>query len=129
MANAAPIVINDGKATPAAVTFNPESVATGEASFVDRTPGVSIGFRRVAVQYKPAKGASKVNRAKYFVEMPVTQVVNGITSIAYTLRANVDVILPDQSTIAERNDLYAFLQNGLGNALVRGAVRDLDPIW
>jgi hypothetical protein len=129
MANAAPIVINDGKATPAAVTFSPESVATGEASFVDRTPGVAVGFRRVTVQYKPARGASKVNRAKCLIEMPVTQTVNGITSTAYTLRANVDVILPDQSTIAERNDLYAFLQNGLGNALVRGAIRDLDPIW
>jgi hypothetical protein len=129
MAQAAPIVINDGKATPVATTFGPEEVAVGQASFVDRTPGVSLGFRRLTVQFKPARGASKVNRGKYFVEMPVTQTVNGITSAAYTLRATVDVILPDQSTVAERNDLFAFLQNGLSNALVRGAVRDLDPIF
>jgi hypothetical protein len=129
MANAAPIVINDGKATPAAVTFNPEEIATGIASFVDRTPGVAVGFRRVIVQFKPARGSAKVNRSKYAVEMPVTTTVNGITTVAYILRANVDVILPDQSTIAERNDLFAFLQNGLNAALVRGAVRDLDPIW
>lgn len=129
MANAAVITINDGKATPAAVSFNPENIANQVSSFVDRTPGVAIGFRRLTVGFKPAKGTSKVNRATYAVEMPVTSTVNGITTTAYTLRANVDVILPDQSTLAERNDLYAFLQNGLANALVRGAVRDLDPIW
>jgi hypothetical protein len=129
MANAAPIVINDGKATPAAVTFNPEDIATGNASFVDRTPGVATAFRRVSVQYKPARGAATVNRGTLNIEMPVTTLVNGITQVAYVLRAKVDVYLPVASTVAERNDLYAFLQNGLGNALVRGAVRDLDPIW
>lgn len=129
MANAAIITIKDGKATPADVSFAPENVANQLSTFVDRTPGVAIGFRRLSVGYKPAKGSSKVNRATFAVELPVTSTVNGITSTAYTLRANVDVILPDQSTLAERNDLYAFLQNGLANALVRGAVRDLDPIW
>lgn len=129
MANASTIVIKDGKATPADVTFQPESVGNAVSTFVDRTPGVAIGFRRLSVGYKPAKGSSKVNRGTYNIEMPVTATVNGITSVAYILRANVDVILPDQSTVAERADLYAFLQNGLSNALVRGAVRDLDPIW
>jgi len=129
MANAATITINDGKATPVAVAFTPEDISSGLAVFADRSPGVSIGFRRLNVGYKPAKGASRVNRSKLAIEMPVTTTVNGVTTVAYTLRANVDIILPDASTGAERNDLYAFLQNGLGNALVRGALRDLDPIW
>lgn len=129
MANAAPIVINDGKATPAAVTFNPEDISTGDASFVDRTSGVALGFRRVKVQYKPAKGRASVNRGTFDIEMPVTTTVNGITTVAYVLRAKADVYLPVASTVAERNDLYAFLQNGLVNALVRGTIRDLDPIW
>lgn len=129
MANAAQITIKNGAATPADVVFAPESVQSDVASFVDRTPGVAIGFRRLTTTYKPAKGTSRVNRSKYAIEMPVTSTVNGITSVAYVLRATVDVILPDQSTVAERNDLYAFLQNGLSNPLVRGVLRDLDPVW
>lgn len=129
MAQAAAVTINDGQATPVAVTFNPESVTSDVASFVDRASGVAVGFRRLTVSSKFAKGSSKVNRAKFAVEYPVTVTVNGIQTVAYTLRGTVDVILPDQSTDAERKNLFAFVTNGLSNTLIRGAVRDLDPLW
>jgi hypothetical protein len=99
------------------------------SAFADRSAGVAIGFRRLTVSNKFASGASKVNRAKYAVEYPVTTTVNGITTAAYTLRATVDVILPDGATVAERNNLFAFLQNGLSNTLIKGALRDLDPLF
>lgn len=129
MAQAASIVINDGQATPVATTFSPESVSPGLSSFADRASGIALGFRRVKVSTTFANSKSKVNRAKLSFEIPVTQTVSGITSVAYTLRANVDVILPDGSTQAQRNDLYAFLKNGLADALIQGAVRDLDPLY
>lgn len=129
MAAIAPITINDGQATPVAVTFNPENQTPGAFSFVDRTAGVAIGYRRLNVSNKFATGATAVNRAKFAVEYPVTSTVNGITQQAYVLRANVDVILPVACTDAERKNLYAFLANGLAHALVRGAVRDLDPLY
>lgn len=129
MAQAATITINDGAATPVAVNFAPESVTSDNASFVDRTAGVAIGFRRLNISDKFAKGSSRVNRGKYSIEYPVTTTVNGVTAVAYTLRATLDVILPDASTDAERKNLYAFIQNGLSNAIIRGALRDLDPVW
>lgn len=129
MAAIAPITINDGQATPVAVTFNPENQTTGNFSFVDRTAGVAIGFRRISISNKFAQGGALVNRAKYAVEYPITTTVNGVTSQAYVLRANVDVILPVASTDADRKNLFAFLTNGLQNTLVRGAVRDLDPLY
>lgn len=129
MAAIAPITINDGQATPVAVTFNPENQAPGSTSFVDRATGISAGFRRLTVSNKFANSSSVVNRAKYSVEYPVMTTVNGVTSVAYTLRATVDVIEPTSSTDTERKNLYAFLVNGLANTLVRGAIRDLDPLY
>lgn len=129
MANAATITINDGAATPVAVNFQPESVTSESASFVDRLSGVAIGFRRLVLNNKFAKGTSKVNRARFAVEYPVTAVVDGVTQVAYTLRGTVELILPDQSTDAERKNLFAFVQNGIANTLVRGSLRDLDPVW
>lgn len=129
MSAIAPITVNDGQATPVAVTFNPENQTPGSFTFVDRATGVAIGFRRLGISNKFASGTSQVNRAKFTVEYPVTAVVNGVTQQAYVLRANVDVILPTASTDAERKNLYAFLANGLNHALVRGAVRDLDPLY
>lgn len=129
MAAIAPITINDGQATPVAVTFNPENQTPGAVSFVDRASGISAGFRRLTVGNKFAGSSSAVNRAKYSIEYPVMTTVNGVTSVAYTLRATVDVIEPSVSTDAERKNLYAFLVNGLSNTLVRGALRDLDPLY
>jgi hypothetical protein len=129
MAQAAPIVINDGKATPVATTFSPEEVSTAISTFVDRTAGVSAGYKRLTTGFKAARGNTRVNRGKYAIEMPVTQTVNGITSVAYILRANVDTIIPDQATVAERNDLFAFLYNGLNHSLIKGVVRDSDPTY
>lgn len=129
MPAAAAITINDGQATPVAVTFSPESVTSDVATFADRTAGIAIGFRRLNISNKFAKGASKVNRAKMTVEYPVTTLVNGVSTIAYTLRATVDVILPDQATDAERKNLFAFVRNGLAHTAVQGALRDLDPLY
>lgn len=127
MPAAAAVTINDGQATPVAVTFSPEVITSDVASFADRTAGVAVGFRRLSVSNKFAKGGSKVNRAKYAVDYPVTSTVNGVTTVAYTLRATVDLILPDQATQLERNNLFAFLSNGINHASIKGSLRDLDP--
>lgn len=129
MANAAPITINDGQAAPVAVVFNPEAVSPALSTFTDRSSGIALGFRRISVSNKFAQGKSAVNRAKFAVEYPVTQTVAGVTTIAYTLRANLDVILPEGATDVERKNLVAFVTNGLSNTLIRGALRDLDPIY
>lgn len=129
MAQATAISINDGAATPVAKTFNPESVTPALSVFADRTSGIAIAFPRLKVSNTFANGKSVVNRAKFQVELPVTTTLNGVTTTAYTLRANVDVILPDGSTDADRKHLFAFLTNGLNHTLVRGAVRDLDPLY
>lgn len=127
MPNAVAITVNDGKATPAAVTFSPENITTGESTFVDRTPGVSIAFRRLKIWFKPANGASKVNRNTFFTDIPVTAMVNGITTVVHVMRAKTEIIVSDVSTPAERNDLFAIHTNGLQHAAVKGSMRDLDP--
>lgn len=130
MPQASTLTINDGAATPVATNFTPEAVSPALSTFTDRSTGTSIGFRRINVSSKFASGKSTVNRGKLTVEYPVVSTVNGVTSLAYTLRASVDIVIPDKATVLERNNLYAFLANSLANtALVRPALRDLDPIY
>lgn len=129
MAQASAITINDGQATPVATTFNPVAVTPALSSFADRSAGIALGFRQLQVRNTFASGKSTVNRSRFDVAIPVTQTVNGVTTVAYTLRAKVEFILPDGSTDANRKDLYAFVSNGLTNTLIRGAMRDLDPLY
>lgn len=129
MAQAAAITLADGQATPVNITFNPESVTPDSSIFVDRSSGVAAFFRRLTVRYSPASGTRKTVRTSYDVSVPVTATVDGVSTVVRTLRAKVDVILPDGSTDAERKDLYAFLKNGLANALIQGNLRDHDPLY
>lgn len=129
MSQAANIVLADGQATPVNVTFTPESVTPAISVFADRSAGSSVGFRRLKVSNRFAGGKSTVNRAAFSVEYPIVTMVNGVATQAYVLRANVELILPDQATDTERKNLYAFLKNGLANALVQGSLRDLDPLY
>ncbi|UUW21411.1 MAG: hypothetical protein [Sanya fiers-like virus 50] len=129
MAAAASIVVNDGQATPVAVTFSPEAVSPSLSVFSDRRLGIASLFPRLGVSTTFAKGAGSSNRAKFTVTYPVGQTVDGVQKVAYTLRANVEVILPDGATDQQRKDLYAFLKNGLSATLVQGALRDLDPLY
>lgn len=129
MSQAAAITLNDGQATPVAVTFNPESVTPALSTFADRTSGIALGFRRLRFRNTFAKGNSSVNRAVFEVEYPVVATVNGVATLSYTLRGKVECILPDGTTDAERKNLFAFLKNGLANAAITGQLRDLDPMY
>lgn len=130
MAQAAAIVINDGQATPVATTFTPEQVTPQLSTFVDRSTGVAARFRRLSIRFDPSTNASKRNRTGLSVSIPVWGTLpSGASGVLYTLRAKLDMDLPENSTDAERKDLHAFVLNALGNTLVRGAIRDIDPLY
>lgn len=129
MPQAAAIVLADGQATPVNVTFSPERVSPDLSTFSDKSGGVAIGFKRLTLSTLFTNSKRKVNRSRLAVDLPVISVVNGVSVVAYTLRANVELILPDAATDANRKDLYAYLYNGLNHALVKPALRDLDPLY
>lgn len=126
----ASLSLNDGQATPVAHTFNPAgNLNPGGAIFEERTAGVAIGYLRVSTTLKPPSGSSKVYRANAKVELPVLQTVDGVQQVAYTLRANIEYLIPDQATDAQRKDLHGYALSVLGHSLTRGALRDLDPLY
>jgi len=125
MAQATSVVLADGASVN--VTFTPESVTPALTGFVDRSSGVAVRFRRLTVRYNTnAKGVTTGLK----VALPIYGVLpSGADGIIRTLRGTVELELPDGCTDAERKDLYAFVSNGLSNALVRGALRDFDPLY
>lgn len=127
MAQAAAVVINNGSAV--AKTFNPERVTPELTVLSERTTGISLAYPRLKMTFSPATANRATNRSSFSVEIPITQVVDGVTSVAFTLRGKLELILPDGCTDAQRLDLYAFLTNGMANTLIRGNLRDLDPLY
>lgn len=130
MAQAAALVINDGQATPVAVTFTPESVTPELSTFVDRSSGVAARFRRLSNRYQPATASLKRTRTALSVSAPIWGTLpSGASGVIYTLRGKVDFDFPENCTDAERKDMYAFVLNSLSNTLLRGSLRDNDPLY
>lgn len=130
MAQATAIVINDGQATPVSTSFTPEMVTPALSTFVDRSSGIASRFRRLSLRFGLATRQNKRNTADFSVAIPVVGTLpSGAIGVLRTLRAKVNFELPEDSTPAERSDLFAFVANGLQDSLVKGMLKDLDPLY
>lgn len=124
-----PLSIGNGAATPVIKNFNPERVAPELSSFTERSAISSNGFQRITVSYSAASSARRTNRIKISLEIPVVETVSGINQVTRTLRCDVGFVVPDAATASERADLQAFAANMLDNPLLKGLVKDLDPLY
>lgn len=127
MSAIANIVINDGQATPASHTFAPVTIdAQGVAKWADRSGGISVGFPALSYSLKSPSGNSKSYKMTAKVTLPVLEQTSPSTStgiqpaptVAYNLIANVELVLPERSTLQDRKNLLAYMRNYLANATV-----------
>jgi hypothetical protein len=129
MSAIANIVILDGASTPVNHTFAPVTIDNdGVAKWADRSGGVSIGFPQLSYKLaNPAKrSASPAYKMTAKVVLPVLEQTSPSTAtgiqpaptVAYNLIANIELVLPERSTLQDRKNLIAFVRNYLANAAV-----------
>lgn len=123
----AAMTINDGQATPVAHTFAPVNIdQTGVAKWADRSGGIALGFPTITFSMRQPTKASRNYRVTAKVALPVLEQTSASTATgiqpaptkAYDLLANLEFVLPERSTLAQRNDLIAYVKNFLANAAV-----------
>jgi hypothetical protein len=138
MAAIANIVINDGKATPVAHTFAPVTIdQAGVAKWADRSGGISVGFPTISYSLKSPNQASKSYKLVAKVSLPVLEQTSPSTAsgiqpaptVAYSLLANIELVLPERSTLADRKDLFAFVKNALANAIFTNGVENYETVY
>lgn len=123
------LTINNGAATPVAKSFAPERVAPEQSVFTERTAAVSAGFTKLGIAFSAASAKRPTNRVDVSLDYPVLSTVNGVSTVAYKGLFKGYFVIPDTMTALERADLHAFVANGLNNTLIRGVVKDLDPLY
>lgn len=129
MPTASTIALDDGQGTPASHSFEPLSVTPARTVMVDRDATTSAGQKQLIAGLDPAKPGRKTNRVNIRFNYPIEHTVDGIVEVAYVARVNCDVVIPDQMTQAERDNLGAFLKNALANTVINGYITDLDPMY
>lgn len=124
-----PLSINDGAATPVARSFAPVAVAPASTVFAEKTSASSAGYKKLTIGCSMANGSRPTNRIDVSFDMPVVELVNGVSAVTRTGRFKGYFVIPDTMTSAERADLAAFVANSLDNTQVRAVIKDLDPLY
>lgn len=134
----APIVLADGATTPVNHTFSPVNIdVAGVAKLADRSGGISVGFPVVSLSVRNPSKTSKNYRVTVKVVVPTLEVTSASTGTgiqpaptkAYDILSTLEFVLPERSTLLERQHIYAYMKNFLANTNVSNAVTTFEAIY
>lgn len=105
------IVVPDAATTPVNHTFTKMKTSGDQAFFLEQSATSSLGYWPLTLSQRSplSQQTEKVYRSKLSLAMPVvsSEVINGITRprLEYTLRSNVEHIVPAEAALQNRKDL------------------------
>jgi len=134
MASVAPIVINDGQATPVAHTFSPARQSGDLYEWHDRSALVAAGFKKISVFTRFGTVSNAGQRITIKVMDPTLAVTapSSGTGIqpnpvqAYSTLCTLDFLLPNAANQQARKDVLAYVKNLLSNSQIVAAIENLD---
>lgn len=124
-----PLTINNGAETPVAMSFAPVAVAPSLSVFAEKTSASSAGYKKLSIGASFASGNRATNRIDMAFDMPVIEVVNGVSTVTRVGRFKGYFVIPDTMTASERADMAAFVANALDDTQVRDVIKNLDPLY
>lgn len=131
----APIVIADGATTPVNHTYNPDQNDMSSARWVEpAASGVAIGMNAITMSRRgPVNGGSS-HKVTFGIELPkvvTTTDTSGksVTSVDYTNRVEINLLLDKRSVKQDRKDLRVLVHNLLNDVAVQALVDDLIGIY
>lgn len=136
----AALTLADGQSTPVNHTFAPVNIdASGVARWADRSGGIALGYPQVSFSNRvPTGKAARNYRQTMKVVVPVLEQTSASTSTgiqpaptkAYDLIFTGEFILPERSTLGQRNDLLAYVKNFIANAaVIPQAVQNFESVY
>jgi hypothetical protein len=96
-------------------TLNPEGfILPGIAKWVDRSGGIAIGYPALTMSVRPPSKDSRLTRVQAKLVVPTLEQTSASTATgiqpaptkAYDCTANLEFMLPERSTLAERTALF-----------------------
>lgn len=92
------------------------------ASWVDRSGGVPLGYKRTTFAIRPPTKDSPVFKISNKFYFPVLETIDPATGIfgprlAYELQAHIDVLIPARATAAERTAFWSLLRSHFMNLI------------
>lgn len=123
------VAINDGSATPVAVSYAPELLSSTQTVLVDRRPVAREQQPSITLGFDRATSTRKTFKVKRAVAYPIVQVIGGVEIVTDIARANIEYIIPTSMTAQARKHLRALVANSEDIVIFRAGVEDLDPLY
>lgn len=124
------LTIKDGSATPADVSYGPETLSSQKAVFVDRRlpsrdmqPSIERTFGA------PEKGVRIQYAIGDTIRYPIVRNVGGVDVVVGVGEATVKYRLPAMANEQERKHIRALLANSQDLAILRAGPEGLDPLY
>lgn len=131
MAQATSITINDGSATPVAVTYTPErDPQTGNVVYIDRRKTARSLQPKLIIGFSPANANRKTYKPSLEGEYPIEGLVNGVAAAVDVARfRNGTFTIPENMTTQDRKHFYAMIYGGMNVAQIKANFVDLEPLF
>jgi hypothetical protein len=116
MPDFARITINDAQGTPVAHNFDPVRIESGRAVFADRSAAVPAGFLTFSHEILEPTAQRQSYKMVNGFYLPVAVEVDGSYVVRRHNSTKLELNASPNSTLQERKDQYAYLQNLLANS-------------
>lgn len=124
------ITINDGSATPVAVTYTPIAANNGAVTFADKRKSAKAFWPKLTATFNPESPKRASDHVGFEVEYPLTQTVNGVEVVYATAwYSRGRYVLPSGMTQQDRKHICALVRNGMDVTQLVAMVNDLDPMF
>lgn len=123
------ITINDGTATPVAVSYSPEQLSSSETVLVDRREASRDLQPSITIEFSRPNGQRKTYKLSRKIAYPIKQTVNGIDVAPDVARAEVTYTIPVTASAQVRKHLRALVANAEDAVLLKAGPEDLDPLY
>lgn len=130
-----PIVVADGKATPANHTFNPRGIGLdgNVARFVEVTSAGLGQQPSLSVSVRQPTAKSRMAKVECVLTIPnvVEAQVNGVpvSQVMSTAVGRVSFSIPSGLVAADRKDLRVMISNLLKEAKVADVIDNVESFW
>lgn len=137
MPQIAAMTIADGQTTPANHTFTPDGIdKDGVTTYLDKGHGSPVSNYRITTKLRAPIPVSKTNptgsgvfRHNTKVVVPKIATINGVEVKVGENYAHIEFVFAENSTEAERADVFAFTLNALQHPQVYTGIKVLERTW
>jgi hypothetical protein len=135
LAAIATITINDGAGSPVSHDFDPAGLPSGVARWEDRVGGIAVGYPVITMSVRSPTKNSKASKVVVKIAVPTLEEASSGGSFvppptkAFDCLFVGEFILPQRSSLLEREHLMAYCQNLFAHATLVSAIEDTENVW